>query len=94
MPKLQYSFQAKDDLKPIARFIAKDKPNAARQWVSQLREKCRNASQHPELGDDRSELGKGIRSTYLSSYAIFFRRTNGFADILRIIRGDVDKPRI
>ncbi|WP_419195114.1 type II toxin-antitoxin system RelE/ParE family toxin [Novipirellula herctigrandis] len=78
----------------IARFIANDKPDAARQWVSKLREKCRLASQHPEIGDERPELGEGIRSTYFGNYVIFFRRRDGFVEIVRIIRGDVDNPRI
>ncbi len=94
MPRLRYSAQSKDDLKQIARFIANDKPDAARRWVSKLREKCRLASQHPEIGDERPELGEGIRSTYLGSYVIFFRCTNGFVDVVRVIRGDVDKPNI
>lgn len=89
MPRLRYSAQSKDDLKQIARFIANDKPDAARQWVSKLCEKCRLASQHPEIGDARPELG-GIRSTYLGSYVIFFPRTDGFVEIVRVIRGDVD----
>jgi plasmid stabilization system protein ParE len=41
MLKLRYSAGSKDDLKEIARFIAKDKPLAARQWVEKIREKCR-----------------------------------------------------
>ncbi|WP_345326254.1 type II toxin-antitoxin system RelE/ParE family toxin [Novipirellula rosea] len=46
------------------------------------------------MGDERPELGEGIRSTYLGSYVIFFRCTNGFVDVVRVIRGDVDKPNI
>ena len=94
MPRLRYSEQSKSDLKQIARFIANDKPDAARKWVSKLREKCRLALQHPEIGDERPELGEGIRSTYLGRYVIFFRRNDGFVEIVRVIRGDVDKPNI
>ena len=94
MPRFRYSEQSKSDLKQIARFIANDKPDAARKWVSKLREKCRLASQHPEIGDERPELGEGIRSTYLGSYVIFFRRSDGVVEIVRVIRGDVDKPNI
>ena len=94
MPRLRYSAQSKDDLKQIARFIAKDKPKAARLWVSKLREKCRLVSKNPETGDDRSELGDGIRSTYLGSYVIFFRLNEGFLEIVRVIRGDVEDPRL
>ena len=94
MPRLRYSAQSKDDLKQIARFIANDKPVAARKWISKLREKCRLASQHPEIGDDRPEMGEGIRSIYLGSYVIFFRSANGFVEIARVIRGDVNNPRM
>jgi len=90
MPKLRYSEESKDDLKQIARFIANDKPIAARRWVAKIREKCRIVAQYPEVGDKRSELGQDIRSTYVGSYVIFFRRTNGFVDIVRVIRGDRD----
>lgn len=94
MPRLRYSAQSKDDLKQIARFIAQDKPDAARKWVSKLREKCRLASQNPDMGDDRPELGEAIRSTYLGSYVIFFRYNDGFVEIVRVMRGDIDNPRI
>ncbi|WP_233215757.1 type II toxin-antitoxin system RelE/ParE family toxin [Rhodopirellula bahusiensis] len=72
MPRLRYSAESKDDLKQIARFIARDKPDAARQWVQKLREKCRLVAKHPDVGDARPELGDDIRSTYVGSYVIFF----------------------
>ena len=94
MPRLRYSAESKDDLKQIARFIARDKPVAARQWVKKLREKCHLVAKHPEIGDARPELGEGIRSTYLGRYVIFFRLVEGFLEIVRVIRGEVDDPRI
>ncbi|MBP89694.1 MAG: plasmid stabilization system [Planctomycetaceae bacterium] len=90
MPRLRHSAESKDDLKQIARFIAQDKPVAARQWLAKIREKCSVESRHPEIGDARPELGKNIRSTYAGSYVIFFRRNDGFVEIVRVIRGDRD----
>ncbi|MBC8871814.1 MAG: type II toxin-antitoxin system RelE/ParE family toxin [Planctomycetes bacterium] len=90
MPRLRYSEASKDDLKQIARFIAQDKPIAARQWIAKIREKCRFAARHPDIGDQRPELGENIRSTYVGSYVIFFRRTDGVVEIVRVIRGDRD----
>ncbi len=52
MPKLRYSAESKDDLKNITRFIANDKPVAARQWVAKSREKCRTVALHPDIGRD------------------------------------------
>lgn len=94
MPRLRYSAESKEDLMLIARFIARDKPNAARSWVAKLREKCRLVAKHPDIGDERPEFGEGIRSTYVGSYVIFFRRVEGFLEIVRVIRGDVGERRI
>lgn len=90
MPRLRYSDASKDDLKQIARFIAQDKPIAARQWIAQIREKCHFAARHPDIGDQRPELGENIGSTYAGSYVIFFRLTDGVVEIVRVIRGDRD----
>ncbi len=90
MPRLRFSAESKDDLKQIARHIAQDKPIAARQWVAKIKEKCHVAAKHPEIGDQRPELGEDIRSTYVGSYVIFFRSKEGFVDIVRVIRGDRD----
>ena len=92
MPKLRYSEASKDDLKQIARFIAKDKPKAARKWVAKLREKCRMLAKHPDVGGDRSDLGEEIRSTYVGSYIIFFRRREESLEIVRVRRGDLEYP--
>ncbi|MCC9644697.1 type II toxin-antitoxin system RelE/ParE family toxin [Rhodopirellula sp. JC740] len=94
MPRLRCSAESKEDLKQIARFIARDKPAAARRWLAKLREKCRLVANHPDVGDARPELGENIRSTYVGSYVIFFRHVEGYLEIVRVIRGDVDDPDI
>ena len=59
MPRLRYSAESKEDLKQIARFIAKDKPVAARQWVAKLREKCRLVANHTTTSEMHVQsLGK------------------------------------
>ena len=92
MPKLRYSDASKDDLKEIARFIARDKPTAARQWAAKIREKCRLLAKNPEVGDDRSDLGEGIRSTYVGRYIIFFRHSESALEIVRIRPGNLEFP--
>ena len=92
MLRLRYSAASKDDLKEIACFIAKDKPVAARQWVEKIREKCRLVAKHPDIGDDRRDLGEGILSTYVGSYIIYFREKDSTLEIVRVVRGDLEFP--
>ena len=61
-------------------------------WAAKLREKCHMLAMHPEVGDDRSDLGEGIRSTYIGSYIIFFRQRKETLEIVRVRRGDLEFP--
>lgn len=81
-----------DDLKEIPHFIATDKPVAARQWMEKIREKRRLIYKHPDIGDDRPDLGNGIRSTYVGSYVISFREKDSTLEIVRVVRGDLEFP--
>ncbi|MBW2633937.1 MAG: type II toxin-antitoxin system RelE/ParE family toxin [Deltaproteobacteria bacterium] len=46
--KLFWTETAKKDLLAIRRFIAADNPNAARQWITRLRDRARNVLPVPE----------------------------------------------
>jgi toxin ParE1/3/4 len=90
MPKLFISESALADLKQIKRYIARDKPIAARNWIAKIRRKCRLLARNPELGDLREEFGKGIRCSYFGDYIIYFQREDNTVEIMRVIRGDRD----
>ena len=93
MLSLRYSALSKDDLNEIVRFIAKDKPFAARPWVEKIRAKCRLAAKHPGIGDDRSDLGDGIHSFDLRRklHHLLPRKRWDFGN-RRIRRGDHEFP--
>jgi len=88
MPRIRYS----DASKEIARYIAKDNPKAAREWATKLRKKCKTLAEHPKVGDERAELGEGIRSTYLGGYIIYFRQREETLEIVRVRRGELQFP--
>ena len=88
MPKLRFSHDARADLQEIARFIARDKPIAARKWAEKIKAKCRLLAIHPKLGEARDDLGEGVRCTFVGSYVIFYRQTGEIVEISRVIRGD------
>jgi toxin ParE1/3/4 len=49
-------------------------------------------AKHPDIGDDRRDLGEGIRSTYVGSYIIYFREKDSTLEIVRVVRGDLEFP--
>ncbi len=48
--RLRWTHRARRDLVDIGRYIARDKPMAARRWVARLRQRAREASQIPKAG--------------------------------------------
>lgn len=90
MPRLRFSRNARADLKEIARFIARDKPVAARNWVERVKAKCRLVARQPGLGEVREDLGEGVHATLVGSYVVFYRVIGGNLEVSRIVRGDRD----
>jgi toxin ParE1/3/4 len=91
MPKLVVSPLAEADLNEILEFIARDKPDAAVQWVQKIRETCEFLAKNPEIGEQRPELRKGqFRSSLVGAYIIFYRPIRDGVEIARIVRGERD----
>lgn len=64
---------AKQDLKEINRFIALDNPDAARRFITLIRQKCQTLAEFPELGRSWDDLGIALRSFPVGDYLIFYR---------------------
>jgi toxin ParE1/3/4 len=90
MPRVRFSRNARADLQEIARFIARDKPGAARNWIEKIKAKCDLVASHPNLGEAREDLGEGVRCTLVGNYAVFYRVIGENLEISRVIRGDRD----
>ncbi|KSB89094.1 hypothetical protein AS593_04155 [Caulobacter vibrioides] len=79
------------DLKDIARWIAAERPNAARKVVAKLKAACLNLSDHPyayPLLAGRED--KGVRRMPHGRYAICYRVLPDSVEILRILDGAQD----
>ena len=91
MPKVVYAPEADDDLVDIADCIARDKPDAARQWIRKIRETCETLASNPEMGQLREDLGvTGCRSFSVSNYVVFFRASNDGIEVSRVVHGSRD----
>lgn len=80
--KLYWTETAKQDLLSIKRYIASDKPTAAKRWVERVRERARNAL-HAEHGRKVPELSRDdIRELIEGNYRIVYQV---FADRLVVL---------
>ena len=91
MPRISYALEAEEDLVGIVEFIARDKPDAARSWLSKIRETCETLASHPQMGESRPDFGiSGCRSFSVGQYVVFFRPTDDGIEVARIIHGSRD----
>lgn len=75
MNRLQFTTLARDDLRDIARYIARDNPNRARSFMAELREQCVLLAQHPGMGVAKTEYAEGLRMFPHGRYLILFSAT-------------------
>lgn len=81
--KLRCTRRAEQQLVEIGRFIARDKPGAARRWVERLRRRAAGAGERPLAGrvvpgPDRED----IREVIVRSYRIVYRVGKGVVEVL------------
>ena len=72
MTRCEFTERAESDLTGIALFIAEDSPTRALTFVAELRDRCVQIAQHPEVFRLREEYGRGIRVAIEGKYLIFF----------------------
>ena len=86
--RLRWTLQARDDLRAIRRFIARDKPEAARRWVQRLRERARAAARMPDSGRAVPELQlPDVREVILGGYRIVYRVERRDVVVLTVFEG-------
>jgi toxin ParE1/3/4 len=95
MGKVIYAPEADDDIFGIVDFIARDKPEAARNWMWKIRDACDTIATQPEMGEARPGFGvRGCRSLSVGNYVIFFRQIEGGIEVSRVIHGSRDMRNI
>ena len=90
MSRLSISRQARQDLKELFVYIARDKPIAAHRLRLALEGVFRTLARNPAMGEARPDLGREIRIFSLGSYAVFFRATKAAVVIARVVHGASD----
>jgi plasmid stabilization system protein ParE len=93
MSRLRWTLRAQDDLLQIARFIARDNPEAARKWIATLRERARAAARMPRAGRRVPELGPDdVREVVVRRYRIVYQVSPGGIVVLVVFESHRQFP--
>lgn len=83
--------EAEGDLETIADYIAKDNPQRAVTFASELRAACLGLAEFPERFPLVSHwAGQGVRHRVHGSYAIFYRVEAEVVSVLHVLHGARD----
>lgn len=86
--RLRWTLQAREDLLDIGRYIARDKPGAARQWVDRLRQRARDAADMPWMGRKVPEIGReDVREVMMGGYRLVYRVRDNAIEMLTVFDG-------
>ena len=82
--------RAKGDIQSIFRLVRGYDRNAAIRFLHRLDEGFRTLSDHPNSGEERPELGPGVRRKVMGLTLIFYRAEGRQVVILRALDGRMD----
>ena len=96
MARVVRSSQAREDLKDIGRYIARESGDrsVATRFVRRIGEKCEQYARQPLMGESRDELATGIRCFPVSSYVVFYEPLDDGILVHTVIHGACDIPAV
>lgn len=94
MNRYRLAREAANDLEVITEFIAAENPRAADRLIDSIEEKCQALAEMPGIGRLREDLAPNLHSARVGKHVIFYRPEAGGVEIIRIIHGARDIPRL
>ena len=85
--RLVFSPRALLDLEEIGDYIAKDNPNRALSFLTELQEQCHRISDMPSAFPKRDDIEPGLQMGVHGNYLILFHVTTNSVRIERVIHG-------
>ena len=91
-PAYRVSLPARNDLRAIWSYIARDNLVAADRLLDRFEAKFAMAARQPLIGTECQELGADLRSVVVGKYMVFYRvlREDSLVEIVRVIHGARD----
>ena len=72
--------------------MAQDNPEAALSFLERIEQICAVIAASPEIGRLREELAPNLRSFPVEQYVVFYVRTQGGVEVVRVLHGARDLP--
>lgn len=90
--KLRFSTLAREDLRDIGDFIARDNHKRARSFIEDIQRQCDRIAEQPQLYPARLEISTSMKSCAFGRYIIFFSLDESGSQILvhRILHSAMD----
>ncbi len=86
--KIKWSLLALNRVEEIARYIAADKPGAARKWVARIFDQVKIIEDFPKSGRMVPELERDdVRELLFGQYRIIYRLKNNQIEVLTVRHG-------
>lgn len=81
------SAEARQDLRDIKNYIARNNPSAARRLIESIRKKCQLLTMFPNLGRSYDELASELRGFPVEKYIILYRTLEKDIEVVRVVSG-------
>lgn len=95
MPKAIYSSGAKEDLRQITRYIARDNLAAAIAWLEKTQAGCDLLATQPAIGQKiKTRQFGNVRRHVAGSYLVYYRPTEDGVEILAVVHGARDQGKV
>lgn len=86
--RVRWTDSARRDLQEIATWIARDRPQTAREVVTALRASVRHLAEYPQLGRIVPEIGaESLRERVVTPWRILYRLHEREIVILAVVHG-------
>lgn len=85
---------ASQDLNEIADYFAKRNLDAGDRFFRSFNHKCQQLVAFPESGKSYANIRAGLRGLSLDGYVIFYKISGERIEILRVVSGRRDFPRV
>jgi toxin ParE1/3/4 len=94
MARVIRSEQAQQDLEEILDYLDSQSTQAADRFATKFDQTCDLHAKHPQIGASAEEYAPNLRHFTVWSYAIFYRPIEEGIELIRIIHGARDIPRL